>query len=264
MIPITIVIMTKNEAARLPACLASLQNQFAEIFVVDSHSTDNTGTIAASHGARVIHFNWNKEYPKKKQWCLDHLPFAHDWILYLDADERLTPELIETLRNTPLTASAYWISADPIWNQQRLRYGQSNHKIALVRRGAANFPIVNDLDTPENEVEGHYQPVINGTIGKLSARMLHDCDPIAAWFRRHIHYAEIAAIMSQRKLSQHETGLRAQCKKIFYSLPLQGVIIFIYGYIVRYGFLDGRAGLDYALARAWYYDLTALFRRNKL
>jgi hypothetical protein len=91
--------------------------------------------------------------------------------------------------------------------------------------------------------------------------MLHDCDPLPGWFRRHVHYAEVAAVMAERKLSHHETGLRAFCKRIFYKLPLQGFWIFLYGYIWRLGFLDGRGGLDYALARAWYYELTALFRK---
>jgi glycosyltransferase involved in cell wall biosynthesis len=267
MIPLSIVIMTKNEEARLPACLQSLQNAFQAVFVVDSNSTDKTTDIARAAGASVVNFTWNGQYPKKKQWCLDALPFPNDWILYVDADERLTSELIAELKtidwNNLNNVGAFWISADPLWLGQRLRHGQSNHKICILHRGRAVFPVVDDLDTPENEVEGHYQPVITGEIKTITARMTHDCDPLAGWFRRHVKYAEIAAIMQDRAMSKHETGLRAFLKKLFYHLPLQGVIIFLYGYVWKLGLLDGRAGLDYALARAWYYELIALFRRKR-
>jgi glycosyltransferase involved in cell wall biosynthesis len=80
--------MTKNEELNIAKCLRSL-NDFAEVFVVDSDSTDNTRTIAESMGARVVHFSWNGKYPKKKQWCLDNLSFSHDWVLFVDADEEI-------------------------------------------------------------------------------------------------------------------------------------------------------------------------------
>lgn len=267
MIPMTVVIMTKNEQSRLPACLASLENAFAQVVVVDSHSTDETQSIAHAHGAMVLNFSWNGQYPKKKQWCLENIPSAQDWFLYVDADERLTPELIAEIKQTNWGAAnhagGYWISADPIWNGQRLRHGQSNHKLCLLHRRRAHFPVADDLDTPKNEVEGHYQPILSGGAKSFSARMLHDCDPISGWFRRHVHYAEVAAIMRDRALSNHETGWRAACKRIFYHLPFQGLILFAYGYLWRRGFLDGLAGFDYAAARGWYYELTALFRRNR-
>ena len=267
MIPISIIIMTKNEERRLPACLRSLQNRFQAVFVVDSNSTDQTVQMATEAGAAVVNFTWNGAYPKKKQWCLEALPLETDWVLYVDADERLTPEFIAELTAMNWQSlnhvGAFWISADPLWLGKRLCYGQSNHKICLQHRGRSEFPVVDDLDTPQNEVEGHYQPVITGEVRHIHARMTHDCDPLAGWFRRHVYYAEIAAIMQDRALARHETGFRARLKKIFYRLPLQGVIIFLYGYLWRLGFLDGQAGLDYALARGWYYELTALFRRKR-
>ncbi|HCM83825.1 MAG TPA: glycosyltransferase family 2 protein [Alphaproteobacteria bacterium] len=266
MIPIAVVIMTKNEALRLPACLASLQNQFAEVFVVDSNSDDDTAEIARANGAVVVNFTWQRSYPKKKQWGMENLPATSDWMLYLDADERVTPELIselrELMRGNLDDYGAFWVAADPIWQGRRLRHGQSNNKICLKHRRRVQFPVIDDLDTPKNEVEGHYQPNVTGRTGVLKSRMTHDCDPITGWFRRHVHYAEVAAIMSQRNLAQHEIGFRARCKKLFYQLPLQGLIIFLYGYVWRLGFLDGRAGFDYAAARGWYYELTALFKRK--
>ena len=95
-IPVSVVVMTRNEAANLPVCLPSLA-RFAECFVVDSGSGDGTPDIALSHGAQLVPFRWNGRYPKKKQWCLDSLPFAHDWVLFVDADERPTAELVEEI-----------------------------------------------------------------------------------------------------------------------------------------------------------------------
>ena len=89
-IPVSVIVMTKNEEANIRACLAPMA-RFAEIFVVDSNSVDGTAAIATEMGARVVRFTWNGRYPKKKQWCLENLPFGYDWVLYVDADEQLFP-----------------------------------------------------------------------------------------------------------------------------------------------------------------------------
>ena len=263
MISISVIIRTKNEAARLPACLASLGGAFDDVFVVDSNSADGTAAIARAGGARVVDFAWNGAYPKKSQWCLTHVPARYDWVLFLDADERMTSELISELRALNFSKNAYWVSADPVWHGVRLRHGQHNHKICLMHRARRAFPVADDLDTPMGEVEGHYQPIIDGAAGRLAARMTHDCDPLPEWFHRHVRYAEVAAAMHARRLGEHETGWRGLCKRLLKRLPFQGTLIFLYGYVWQRGFLDGRAGLDYALARAWYYELSALFRHSR-
>ena len=89
---IAIVVMTRNEAANITDCLASLAG-FSAIYVVDSASTDNTVDLAGAAGAVVVPFVWDRCYPRKKQWCLTHLPDDRPWILFLDADERMTPAL---------------------------------------------------------------------------------------------------------------------------------------------------------------------------
>lgn len=268
MIPISVVVMTKNEAARLPACLDSLRG-CAEVFVVDSNSTDGTAVLAENWGAKVVNFTWNGQYPKKKQWCMDNIPFRYDWILYVDADERLTQALLTELAQIISAASpeigAYRIQARPIFGPKILRFGQLNNKICLLRRGHGQFPIVDDLHTDKGEVEGHYQPQIRGTVGQLKVPMLHDCNPLRPWFERHIKYANFMVALSQRaEKFRHEKGLRALAKRAFYALPCKPLIIFFYGYIFRLGFLDGLWGFRYALARAWYYWLIDLLRVIKI
>ncbi|MEM9949875.1 MAG: glycosyltransferase, partial [Cyanobacteria bacterium P01_D01_bin.36] len=79
-IPVTVLIPAKNEEENLPACLASLA-QADEIFVVDSHSEDRSVEIAEGLGAKVVQFDFNGRWPKKKNWSLDNLPFRNEWVL---------------------------------------------------------------------------------------------------------------------------------------------------------------------------------------
>jgi glycosyltransferase involved in cell wall biosynthesis len=95
--PFSVLVPVKNEAANLRDCLASVS--FAqEIVVIDSGSTDGTQAIAEAAGARVIQFAWNGKLPRKKNWALENVPWQHQWVLIIDADERITPELEREIR----------------------------------------------------------------------------------------------------------------------------------------------------------------------
>src|SRR5262249_48871662 len=90
--PLSVLVPVKNEATNLRECLASIA--FAdEIVVVDSTSTDGTQEVAASAGAGLIQFEWNGKLPRKKNWALENVPWRHEWLLVIDADERITPQL---------------------------------------------------------------------------------------------------------------------------------------------------------------------------
>ena len=90
-VPLSILIPIKNEAANLPRCLAAVR-WAAEVFVVDSRSTDGSQRIAEESGARVVQFEFNGTWPKKKNWALENLPFQHEWVFIREADEVLPPE----------------------------------------------------------------------------------------------------------------------------------------------------------------------------
>src|SRR5271170_934664 len=92
-----VIVPVRNEARNLPHCLESLAD-FGEVYVIDSQSTDDTAAIAQSHGAKVIQFYYAGGWPKKRQWAMDTLPVAYDWVLLVDADEALTPELAAEIR----------------------------------------------------------------------------------------------------------------------------------------------------------------------
>src|SRR5882757_8926991 len=89
-VPVSVLIPARNEAANLPRCLASVA-WADEVFVVDSQSTDGSDKIAEAAGAQVVQFYFNGVWPKKKNWALENLPFRHDWVLILDADEVMPP-----------------------------------------------------------------------------------------------------------------------------------------------------------------------------
>ena len=95
--PLSVLVPVRNEAANLRDCLASVS--FAkEIVVIDSESTDGTQAIAEAAGARVVQFVWNGKFPRKKNWALENVPWQHEWVLIVDADERITPELQREIR----------------------------------------------------------------------------------------------------------------------------------------------------------------------
>ncbi|WP_353859249.1 glycosyltransferase family 2 protein [Azospirillum formosense] len=261
MIPVSVVVMTRNEAVNLPHCLPALE-RFAERFVVDSGSTDGTPDIAAAAGARVVPFQWDGRHPKKKQWCLDRLPFRQDWVLFVDADERLGGALVEEIAALMAAGprhAGYFIDGRPVFLGHRLRFGAGNRKLALFDRRRARFPHVPDLDVATMwEVEGHYQPVIAGSVGRLRHSLDHaDDKPVAAWFERHARYADWeAALRSDGRIEgliAQESGARRWLKSAFNRLPARPLLVFLYGYVVRLGFLDGGPGFQHALARAFYY-----------
>src|ERR1700690_3660061 len=85
-LPVSVIVPARNEASNLPRCLESLRG-VGEIYVVDSQSSDATADIALSFGARVLQFHYAGGWPKKRQWAMDTLPLAYDWVFLMDADE---------------------------------------------------------------------------------------------------------------------------------------------------------------------------------
>lgn len=261
-IPVTVIVMTKNEAANIVDCLAPL-TAFAQVVVVDSDSTDATPALAATSGATLIPFCWNGMYPKKKQWSLAHAAIRHDWVLFVDADERVTPHLVAEIAALMLAgpkAAAYFIDSRPVWLGRELRFGTPYRKIALMDRRRVRYPVCPDLHVARMwEVEGHYQPVVDGPVGQLRAPLIHaDEKPPADWFDRHNRYSDWEAQLAFEDrgstwLLAGERGHRRWAKRLMARLPGRPWLVFVHAYIWRLGFLDGKAGLHHALSRFWYY-----------
>jgi glycosyltransferase involved in cell wall biosynthesis len=264
---LTVVIFTKNEENNIRECIDSVKD-FSQILVVDSNSSDLTREIASSLGANVIEFEWNGRYPKKRQWTLDH--FSHNsWVLFLDADERMSLSLqqeLEIFLNEECEIFAGGlIELDYYFAGKRLRFGQRPKKLVLVRVGNVSYPIIDDLNSEGmGELEGHYQPQVNGRIKKFKSRIIHnDKDPISTWMTRHVNYAKWEAHLMQNLAEKHRVdSSKGMVASFAHRLPARPLLFFMYSYVLKFGFLDGMNGFNYAVAKAWYYWLSAVIARE--
>lgn len=267
-IKISIVIFTKNEERNIYDCIMSVKD-FSEVVVVDSGSVDDTRVIAESMGVRFIDFDWNGKYPKKRQWTLDNVEFNNSWILFLDADERLTysltQELADFIENYSTSFSAGSIALNYFFAGSELKFGQKPRKTVLLKVGSAAYPEINDLNSRGmGELEGHYQPSIDGKIRKFRTKIIHnDLDPVSTWMTRHVGYANWEAHLILNKEARFQVNKsKGVLGSYVHQLPLKPLAFFFYSYILKFGFLDGKAGFDYAFAKSWYYWLSNLIARE--
>jgi glycosyltransferase involved in cell wall biosynthesis len=269
-IPVSVLVQTKNEEVGIGACLESL-TQFAEVIVVDSESTDRTQAIAEEHGATVVSFKWDGQYPKKKQWQLENVATLHKWVLFLDADETPSAALLESMRRVaeenPAHVAAFDVELDYTFAGRQLKHGHRVVKRAFVHRDRVTFPVFNDLDSQGmGELEGHYQPQASGKVETIVGRIEHDDkDPVRTWFDRHNRYSDWEAhLVVEPGVRASVARARSKQGAIFQRLPFKPLVFFLYSYVFRRGFLDGRPGLDYALALAFYYWQIGLKTRELL
>jgi glycosyltransferase involved in cell wall biosynthesis len=259
LLPITCVILTKNEEKAIGDCLDSVD--FCEqIIVVDSNSTDMTSKIVRNFGSELIHFTWNGRYPKKKQWALQHPQVRNDWILLLDADERvsvqLKSEIVSLFQNGSIAHGAFDVEIAYQFTGKMLRHGHKVRKRILLNRKFCSFPALNDLSVKNMwEVEGHYQPIVSGSLGFLSGKLFHsDPDDLYDYFARHNRYSDWEAYL---RINDEDRQIVRRAKsyqgRIFDVMPGKPLIFFLYSYLLKLGFLDGKAGLNYALSLAFYY-----------
>lgn len=267
-IPVSVIIVTRNEEGRIRACLRCL-GAFDDGIVVDSGSTDSTAKIARDSGAHVENFTWNGRYPKKRQWCLDRLQLKHDWVFFVDADELVPPAAVQEISalfengKTP-PHDGYFIRSHYMCGMKPIRHGLQNKKLVLFNRKKFCFPVIDDLDLPGmGEIEGHYQPVAkDGTsvkIGTLQNAMLHYADPGSiSWLERHQRYAAWEAGMNKKNAwPQDPVPVRQTLKTLFRNLPSRPAIAFFHSYVLKAGFLDGPEGKRLARSRAAYYRMIA-------
>ncbi len=136
-LPVSVIIPARNEAHNLPRCLEALKGA-GEVYLIDSGSTDDTVRIAESYEANVVQFHYSGGWPKKRQWAMDTLPLAYDWILLLDADEILTPELRDEIGGAiqDHRFNGYYIALEMYFLGRPLRHsGASFWKLSLVPQG---------------------------------------------------------------------------------------------------------------------------------
>ena len=269
LIPITIIVATKNEEKNIADCLSRLK-KFNEIIVVDSNSDDATVAIANDFGATIYDFLWNGDMPKKRQWILENVPIRNDWIFFLDADERMREPLINELNDFILRGDLVEFSAGQVVLQtiycgKALKFGFKTKGIKLLRYKECSFDAIDDSLAPGlGEMEGHFQPSYQGRLYKLHNMLDHDdVDELSKWFTRHINYARwdawVNSSVQTKKIINSKKAGRA---KFFHNLPGRPITFFFYSYFWKLGFLDGLSGLRYALSYSWYYWLCFLIKQD--
>ncbi len=265
---IDVMIITFNEALNLPHCLAALKGWVNRVFVIDSGSADGTTEIARSHGATVVHHDW-EGYARQKNWGLANLPFESDWILILDADEEITPQLRSRLAEiasrpaSEVAESGFSINRLTYFLGQPIRhcgYYPSYH-LRLFKRGSARYE--------DRAVHEHL--MVDGPIGAISTPMLHnDRRGLEHFVAKHNRYSTLEAaalwaeIADPSRIQEH-TSLSRQARfhrwlkrRLLLKLPAPGMWRFAYMYFLRMGFLDGRAGAAFSRFIAMYDGLVAL------
>lgn len=260
-VPVSVVVVTRNEERNIERCLKSL-NGFDDVWLVDSQSTDKTVEIATRMGAQVVQFEWNGQYPKKRQWCLDRLTLAYERVLFIDADEEMTAELRAEITALDWACTGYFVKGAYVVDGRVVQFGMKNNKLCLFDRRYFEFPVVDDLDIEGmGEIEGHYQPVpkrSDVTIGQLKCALLHHAmEDDARWSARHDGYAVWEVEMRARDAYPQEVALwRKALKRVFGALPVRvrAAAAFLHSYIVCFGFLDKARGFKLARSRYDYYQ----------
>lgn len=269
---VTVLIAARNEAANLPACLDRL-DPARRVVVVDSNSRDGTADIAAARGAEVVPFQWNGTYPRKRQWALDHLPIATEWVILLDADESIPPALWEEIREVlsrPVPAAAYLARKQFHFLGRCLRFGGFSHSaVLLFRKGTARFENLLPDVGEDLDMEVHERMIVAGSVGRLKQPIEHrDAKGLAAYLARHNAYSTWEAEIRFRFLTTGRYGEdtirpnwrgNAQERRRFWKLlalrmPGEPWAWFFYHYLLRGGFLEGWRGLVAAQVRRGYIE----------
>ena len=269
-LPITVLIAAKNEERNLGRCLSTL-SPAERIVVIDSHSQDATASLAQENGAEVVQFNYSGGYPKKRQWALTTLDIATPWIFLLDADEAVPAALWEEIKEAltrPNGTNAYLITKGFHFLKRRFRFGGFSHAaVLLFRKGNAQFERLIEETADGLDMEIHERLIVHGTIGKLKTPLIHeDFKGLEVYIARHNHYssweAKVRYLFLYEGWRNHQTlspkffgplqERRRFLKMIAMRTPFEPLLWFLYHYLFRLGFLEGRSGFIASQIRANY------------
>lgn len=268
-LPVTVAIPVKNEEANLAACLERLDG-FAEVVVIDSGSTDGTREIAHNFGARVVDFQWDGAYPKKRNWFLLNHPPTQPWILFLDADEILNEDFCRALEAAVRSEefNGYWLTYSNYFLGRRLRHGVTQRKLALFRVGNGLYQRVEETGWSGLDMEIHEHPIVDGRVGEIPAPIEHRDDRgLAKFISKHRDYAlwEAKRFISIRCDPEAQFSLtkRQRFKYRYLARWWYPWLYFLTTYVAKLGFLDKAHGFYYAFFKVWYFQTIALLIREE-
>jgi glycosyltransferase involved in cell wall biosynthesis len=265
--PLSVIILTLNEERNLPECLTSLGELDAEIFVVDSGSVDDTVRIAKEGGGHVCYHQF-ENYAAQRNWAFDNLPIKSQWTLCLDADERLTPrlcqEIMQRIAIPGPTVDGYMMKRRTYFLGQWIRFGGQYpaYHLRLFKTGKGRCE--DRLYDQHFLLEGRVASLKNDYVEVITADLNRWVDRGNRW--ASLEASEIVAWGSCQESAQgkvvmpdlfgtpiqRERFLRSIVYRIFPPL-LRPFLFWLYGYVLRLGFLDGVPGLIFhTLQRFWF------------
>ena len=252
----SVVILTKNEEADLPKCLDSL-DWCKDLHVLDSGSSDSTCEIAAAKGAKVSNNEFHS-FGQQRNWALDNLPLASEWVLFLDADERCTKafqaDLFHNIENADASIAGFFccwkLLLDGVWLRRSDAFPR--WQMRMVRRGRARFKSVG---------HGQKEADVEGELAYVREPYMHY--PFSKgwdhWFSKHERYAEQEAAERLHQsfsfrdfFSPHSSRRNLALKKLAVRVPFWPLLRFLHAYTWRMGFLEGRLGFRYCRNIARY------------
>ena len=254
----SVIILSFNSSDSLPATLASIRDLTDDIHVVDSGSTDGTPELAAAVGAHVVNHHF-VNYGAQRNWAIDTLPTRYKWQLHLDADERLTPELLQEIQQLPEDSnlSGYYLPRLLQFLGRILRHGgmSPTWHMRLFRNGQGRCEA--------REYDQHF--FCNGETAQLHHPMIDDIQmSLSEWTYRHNRWsdAEVREMLSttsegriQGKLGGNVVERKRFLRRLYSAAPFfsRPFLLFFYRYFLCLGFLDGIEGfIFYVLQTFWF------------
>jgi glycosyltransferase involved in cell wall biosynthesis len=269
--PVSFIVPTRNEERNIREALVSIREWAGEIFVLDSFSDDRTVDIAREMGALVAQRRFDN-FSAQKNWALDTLPLKHEWVFFLDADERvpsdLTAEIVGLMRPPGPRLDGYFVGMKQNFLGGVMSHGGWYPNLRLLffkhRLGRYEARTV------------HEHLVLNGSVGRLQHELLHhDNKGLHQYFERHNVYSTMEALEAYRHLVQgahdaatRQIDMRNQLRACVFTagperrralkqwayryLPCRPLFKFVWSFVLKQGFRDGRVGFRYCLLQSFY------------
>jgi glycosyltransferase involved in cell wall biosynthesis len=261
-VSVSVLVPVKNEERNIAACLESVA-WADEVWVVDSQSSDSTVDLAKKYTDKIIQFDYRGGHPKKKNWALENLPFKHEWVLIVDCDERISPELEAEIRSAlhnHENADGYYLNRKLIflgrWIKHCGWYPSWNLRLFKHRLGRYERLETDDVENT-GDVEAHEHVVLQGRVEYLRNDLIHeDFKSVYHFIERHNRYSnwdariyhnlargEHGSTRIKAKLFGEPLERKRYIKHLWSQLPFRPLLRFIWMYFIKLGFLDGRPGL---------------------
>ena len=266
---ITVLIGTKNEEKNIAECLRSCEN-FDQIIVIDSQSVDRTEEIALAAGAEVVQYNYDGAWPKKRNWSLRNLPIRNEWVLILDADERVGPELFDEISRVVVAAKESTVGFYMRWRfiflgRWMKRCWRHGWMLRLFRHGKVEYEDLGLRGEGGWDAEVHENLVpLEGKTEKLRNWLEHDTrEDLSFWIRKQNEFSTWNAARRRQQLAESVPALsslfgrdlqakRKWLKALFIRLPMRSAVVFFWLYFIKFGFLDGKEGFYFCGLRAMH------------